>query len=201
MSTLTINFTASVIPPSFGYKINYWDVTTPGTVLTTTVTTSPATITGLTGTSYSGTVQAMCTSGGSTPQSFTATVSGPVSANLTLTSYSCNSVLFIVDQALTSSFTIDALSINGFRNTTCSIATEPALVDILQSPIICDPSFIGFYVGTTIGFGCDVLTYNVIPSITINGVVIPNNGTFTVGGTIVTVNLPVVCTNYSCTCQ
>ena len=68
---LTINFTAASPAPSGGYLIRYWNTATPSTVLTTTVTSSPAVITGLTGYEYSGTIESVCSFGNSTRVSFT----------------------------------------------------------------------------------------------------------------------------------
>ena len=68
---LTINFTAASPAPSAGYLVRYWETSTPGTVLTTTVTASPAVITGLTGYNYTGTIESVCSFGNSTRVSFT----------------------------------------------------------------------------------------------------------------------------------
>jgi hypothetical protein len=68
---LTINFTAASPAPSGGYLVRYWETSTPGTVLTTTVTSSPAVITGLTGYDYTGTIESVCSFGNSTRVNFT----------------------------------------------------------------------------------------------------------------------------------
>lgn len=68
---LTINFTAASPAPSGGYLVRYWETSTPGTVLTTTVTASPAVITGLTGYDYTGTIESVCSFGNSTRVNFT----------------------------------------------------------------------------------------------------------------------------------
>lgn len=68
---LTISFTAASPAPSGGYLVRYWNTATPSTVLTTTVTSSPAVITGLTGYEYSGTIESVCSFGNSTRVSFT----------------------------------------------------------------------------------------------------------------------------------
>ena len=68
---LTINFTAASPAPSAGYLVRYWETSTPGTVLTTTVTSSPAVITGLTGYNYTGTIESVCSFGNSTRVNFT----------------------------------------------------------------------------------------------------------------------------------
>ena len=57
---LTITFTEASPAPSAGYLVRYWETSTPGTVLTTTVTSSPAVITGLTGYNYTGTIESVC---------------------------------------------------------------------------------------------------------------------------------------------
>jgi hypothetical protein len=68
---LTISFTAASPAPSAGYLVRYWETSTPGTVLTTTVTSSPAVITGLTGYNYTGTIESVCSFGNSTRVNFT----------------------------------------------------------------------------------------------------------------------------------
>jgi len=67
---LTINFTAASPAPSNGYLVRYWDTATPGTVLTTTVTSSPAVINNLPGYNYTGTIESVCSFGNSTRVNF-----------------------------------------------------------------------------------------------------------------------------------
>ena len=71
---LTINFTAASPAPSGGYLVRYWDTATPGTVLTTTVTSSPAVINNLSGYDYTGTIESVCSFGNSTRVNFTDSV-------------------------------------------------------------------------------------------------------------------------------
>jgi len=68
---LTVTFTDASPAPSSGYLVRYWETSVPGTVLTTTVTASPALITGLTGYNYTGTIESVCSFGSSTRVSFT----------------------------------------------------------------------------------------------------------------------------------
>jgi len=68
---LTINFTEASPAPSDGYLVRYWETSVPGTVLTKTVTASPAVITGLSGYNYTGTIESVCSFGNSTRVSFT----------------------------------------------------------------------------------------------------------------------------------
>jgi len=82
---LTINFTAASPAPSGGYLVRYWDTATPGTVLTTTVTSSPAVINNLPGYDYTGTVESVCSFGNSTRVSFTDSVCN-VTFNISSTS-------------------------------------------------------------------------------------------------------------------
>lgn len=82
---LTINFTAASPAPSAGYLVRYWETSTPGTVLTTTVTSSPAVITGLAGYNYTGTIESVCSFGNSTRVSFTDAVCN-VTFNISSTS-------------------------------------------------------------------------------------------------------------------
>lgn len=69
-NTLTVTFTPASPAPSSGYLVRYWDVNDPGTVLTTTVSSSPAVITGLSAYEYSGTIESVCGFGNSTQVSF-----------------------------------------------------------------------------------------------------------------------------------
>ena len=81
MASLTISFTPSSPTPAIGYRVKYWLTSTPGTIYTVSPnpTSSPVTITGLTGTNYSGTIEAACSGGQySTPVSFSATVAPTV---------------------------------------------------------------------------------------------------------------------------
>ena len=81
---LTINFTAASPAPSGGYLVRYWETSTPGTVLTKTVTESPAVISGLTGYNYTGTIESVCSFGNSTRVNFTDAVCN-VSFNISST--------------------------------------------------------------------------------------------------------------------
>lgn len=67
---LTINFTEASPAPSGGYLVRYWPTSDPTNIQTTTVTGSPAFIIGLTGTSYTGTIESVCSFGNSTRISF-----------------------------------------------------------------------------------------------------------------------------------
>jgi len=67
---LTISFTEASPAPSGGYLVRYWATNTPGTVLTTTTTSSPVVISGLSATSYTGTIESVCSFGNSTRVSF-----------------------------------------------------------------------------------------------------------------------------------
>jgi len=68
---LSVTFTAASPAPSGGYLVRYWETSTPGTVLTTTVASSPAVITGLTGYNYTGTIESVCSFANSTRVNFT----------------------------------------------------------------------------------------------------------------------------------
>jgi hypothetical protein len=68
---LTISFTAALPAPSDGYLVRYWETSTPATVLTKTVTASPAVITGLAGYNYTVTIESVCIFANSTRVSFT----------------------------------------------------------------------------------------------------------------------------------
>jgi hypothetical protein len=82
---LTINFTAASPAPSGGYLVRYWETSAPGTVLTTTVTSSPAIINNLSGYDYTGTIESVCSFGNSTRVNFTDAVCN-VTFNISSTS-------------------------------------------------------------------------------------------------------------------
>ena len=65
MPTLSVSFTPPTTAPTNGYRVRYWLTSNPSNVLTVTPnpTSSPVTITGLTGTSYQGTIEADCGGG------------------------------------------------------------------------------------------------------------------------------------------
>lgn len=67
---LTISFTEASPAPSGGYLVRYWPTSSPTNIQTTTVTSSPAVISGLTATSYTGTIESVCSFGNSTRVSF-----------------------------------------------------------------------------------------------------------------------------------
>jgi len=68
---LTVTFTAASPAPSDGYLVRYWQTSIPGTVLTKTVTASPAVITDLPGYDYTGTIESVCSFANSTRVNFT----------------------------------------------------------------------------------------------------------------------------------
>jgi hypothetical protein len=65
MATLSVLFTPPGTPPANGYRVRYWLASNPSNVFTVSPnpTSSPVTITGLTGTSYQGTIEADCGGG------------------------------------------------------------------------------------------------------------------------------------------
>ena len=67
---LTISFTAASPAPSGGYLVRYWPTSNPTNIQTTTATSSPVVISGLTATSYTGTIESVCSFGNSTRVSF-----------------------------------------------------------------------------------------------------------------------------------
>jgi hypothetical protein len=72
MPTLNITFPAVVPTPSLGYRIKYWPTSNPSDVITAITPTNLLVVTGLPGSSYTGTVEASC--GGGTygsPRTFT----------------------------------------------------------------------------------------------------------------------------------
>jgi hypothetical protein len=84
-NTLTITFAETSPDPQGGYRVTYWPTGSPAsaTVITPNPTSSPVVITGLNGTSYSGTVEAACGGGNySTPATFTGTAGSSGAATL-----------------------------------------------------------------------------------------------------------------------
>lgn len=84
-NTLTITFAETSPDPQGGYRVTYWPTNSPAsaTVITPNPTSSPVVITGLNGTSYSGTVEAACGGGNySTPATFTGTAGASGAATL-----------------------------------------------------------------------------------------------------------------------
>lgn len=69
---LTVNFTAANPAPSEGYLVRYWPTGNEGALQSTTVTTSPAEITGLAEYNYSGTIESICSFANSSRASFSA---------------------------------------------------------------------------------------------------------------------------------
>ena len=75
MATLSITFPAATPAPSLGYRIKYWPTTNAALITTATTNTNAFVAPGLSGTSYAGTVEAICGGGVyGTPRPFTATV-------------------------------------------------------------------------------------------------------------------------------
>lgn len=92
-NTLTVTFAETSPDPQGGYRVTYWPTNSPSSaiVVTPNPTSSPVVITGLSGTSYSGTVEAACGGGNySTPASFTG-VAGSSGAATLATSIVCSS--------------------------------------------------------------------------------------------------------------
>jgi hypothetical protein len=92
-NTLTITFAETNPDPQGGYRIKYWPTNSPASVTTITPnpTSSPVVISGLNGTSYTGTVEAACGGGNySTPATFTG-VAGSSGAATLATGTACSS--------------------------------------------------------------------------------------------------------------
>lgn len=86
-NTLTINFAETTPDPQGGYRVTYWPTNSPASaiVVTPNPTSSPVVITGLYGTSYSGSVEAVCGGGVySTPTLFTAAAGSSGEATLAI---------------------------------------------------------------------------------------------------------------------
>jgi predicted phage tail protein len=63
MATLSITFPAVTPTPSLGYRVKYWPTSNAALVTTATTATNSFTVSGLTATSYTGTVEASCGGG------------------------------------------------------------------------------------------------------------------------------------------
>lgn len=90
--SLNINWTAASPVPANGYRVKYWPTSNPGSITTVTpnVSGTSHTISGLAGTSYSGTVEASCGGGNfSTAQNFSATFT-PTYYYYALNEYACS---------------------------------------------------------------------------------------------------------------
>jgi hypothetical protein len=75
MATLTVTFPAATPAPSLGYRIKYWPISNPTNITTATSATTTFVATGITGTGFAGTVEAICGGGNyGAPRPFTATV-------------------------------------------------------------------------------------------------------------------------------
>jgi hypothetical protein len=75
MATLNLTFPAATPAPSFGYRVKYWLTSDPLNVTTATAATNSFSVVGLSGDSYSGTVEVNCGGGTySSPRSFTTVV-------------------------------------------------------------------------------------------------------------------------------
>ena len=82
MPTLNITFPAASPAPSSGYRVKYWPTTEPSNITTAITSTNSLSVPGLTGISYTGTVEASCGSGTfGSPRSFTASTVSVVSAS------------------------------------------------------------------------------------------------------------------------
>jgi hypothetical protein len=82
MATLSLTFPAASPAPSSGYRVKYWPTAEPLNVTTAITATNSLSVPGLTGISYSGTVEASCGSGTfGSPRSFTASTVSVVSAS------------------------------------------------------------------------------------------------------------------------
>ena len=92
MPNLNISFTPVSPAPTNGYRVKYWNVNTPGNIITVTPnpTSSPVTIIGVDAASYAGTIESACGGGNfSAPQNFTATFT-PTYYYYSLNEYACS---------------------------------------------------------------------------------------------------------------
>lgn len=122
MHTLTISFTEVTPAPAAGYRVTYWPTGFPenAVVIAPNPAASPVVIPGLTGTSYTGTVEAACGGGvyGSS-QSFVAFVAG---------GFTCD--CYTVNVLSGGSLTVTYIDCNGLETTDTflsgqTISTQP----------------------------------------------------------------------------
>jgi hypothetical protein len=75
MPTLNITFPAPSPAPSSGYRVKYWPTDNPANITTSIIATNSLSVPGLTGTSYTGTIEVICGEGAySSPRNFTTVV-------------------------------------------------------------------------------------------------------------------------------
>lgn len=94
MASLTINFTQASPVPSDGYRVKYWPTSNISNITTVTPnpTSSPVVITGLTESSYAGTIESSCGSGQySSTQSFSAAITNPSNVASVVVNSTCYS--------------------------------------------------------------------------------------------------------------
>lgn len=92
MANLTISFTPVSPAPTNGYRVKYWNVNTPGNIITVTPnpTSSPVSIIGVDAASYAGTIESACGGGNfSAPENFSATFT-PTYYYYSLNEYACS---------------------------------------------------------------------------------------------------------------
>lgn len=96
MATLSVSFTPPATPPANGYRVKYWLASDPSNIFTVSPnpTSSPVTITGLTGSFYQGTIEADCGGGlYSSLNNFSASIitGDPCLSGTTLATANCSS--------------------------------------------------------------------------------------------------------------
>lgn len=93
MPNLNISFTPASPTPANGYRVRYWNVNTPGTIITVSPNpaSSPVSITGVAEGCYAGTVESACGSGQfSSTVSFSACSPSPTYYYYALNEYACS---------------------------------------------------------------------------------------------------------------
>lgn len=147
---LTINFTEASPAPSDGYLVRYWETSTPGTVLTKTVTSSPAVINNLPGYNYTGTIESVCSFGNSTRVNFTDLVCN-VTFNISSTSPTNQ-------QGTNGTATISNI-VGGSGTYTYSWNTVPAQTTLTATGLVAGQTYVATVTDTVTG--C-VTTENII---------------------------------------
>ena len=184
MASLTINFTPASPTPSEGYRVKYWPTSNISNITTVTPnpTSSPVVITGLTESSYAGTIESSCGSGQySSTQSFSAAITNPSNVSSVVVNTTCTSSPG-EGMCGTTEFTFPATGFINFLNSSSAVVipdydievtahlsdstTEVFTITAFQTPIdAIKKCYFGFTQnvscdGDTVVYGPTLLTYS-----------------------------------------
>ena len=122
----------------------------------------------------------------------------PATANLTFTGYAAGIFTFTLSSPIYSATTnINAITVNGFPNTTCTLPSIESDSNIAVLTILPGNSVVS-QIGQT-PMSCSTLRYKRVNSIAVNGTTKTNGQTITIGNTLVTVVIDsTTCVLYPC---